>query len=71
MPNEKCVCFGTEMVGFGHPFILPQKGQESRQEAPKRAQELPKGLRPLKKGNPGPGTKGLPDLQINKGLYGP
>ena len=56
---------------FGHPFTLHRKGQESPQEAPKRPQEPPKGLRPLKKGNPSAGTKGFPDLQINKGLYGP
>ena len=71
VPAMKNASFCTEIDGFGHPFILPRKSQESPQEAPKRLQEPPKGLRPLKKGNPGAGRKGFPDLQINKGLYGP
>ena len=66
--NENCDFLVLKSMVFS--FILHQ-GQESPQEAPKRPQEPPKGLKPLKKGNPGAGTKGFPDLQINKGLYGP
>ena len=68
--NEKCDFLVLKSMAFS--FILPRKGQESPQEAPKRPQEPPKGLiEALKEGESRSRHKGFPDLQINKGLYGP
>ena len=48
----------------------PRRARKAPKKPPKSPKSHQKCLRPLKKGNPGAGTKGFPDLQ-KKGLYGP
>ena len=57
--KDKCDFFVLR-TSFGHPFILPQKGQESPQEAPKKPQKPPKRLEALKEGESRSRHKGFP-----------